>query len=393
MRKLGAIIVFVCLAACSTGGVGTPVSTAEVSPVSTPISTQTSLPATDTPVPAPTIPPTAVPTAIGGGGGKIAFSSERDGSSEIYVVNADGSGLSPLANEITPKFRPAWSPDGSKIAFGTSDGADTASIYIMNADGSSPVKLIDTTEISVYDPANMDLRFLTGCCSLSWSPDGSKIILVIVHFSGCCSQYSNVYLINADGSNLIHITAYDGFSPPVWSPDSQKILFEGNCRELAICVMDADGTNLTKLAQKHKNRNPIWSPDGKKIAFSTGRGDNSEIHVMNADGSDLTSISYTISPWDENRIWSPDSQKISFLSYRDGNQEIYTVNADGSGLVNLTNSAEDEYEQIWSPDGTKIAFISSRDGSAGIFVMDSDGSHLTRLTNDNASYYGLAWSP
>lgn len=393
MRKFAAIFVFVYLVACSSSETGTPASTADSPHISTPITTQTSLPATETQVPTPTIPPTAVPTAIGGGGGKIAFSSERDGSSEIYVVNADGSGLSPLANEITPKFNPAWSPDGSKIAFGTSDGGDTASIYIMNADGSSPVKIIDTTEISVYYPANMDLRFLAGCCSISWSPDGTKILLRIVYFKGCCSQDGNLYLINADGSNLIHVSAYDSYSNPVWSPDSQKILFEGNCRELAICVMDADGTNLTKLAQKHKNRNPIWSPDGKKIAFSTGRGDNSEIHVMNADGSDLTSISYTISPWDENHIWSPDSQKISFLTYRDGNQEIYTVNADGSGLVNLTNSAEDEYEQIWSPDGTKIAFISSRDGSAGIFVMDSDGSHLTRLTNDNASYYGLAWSP
>ncbi len=77
---------------------------------------------------------------------------------------------------------------------------------------------------------------------------------------------------------------------------------------------------------------------------------------MNADGSDLTRISYTINPWDQNRIWSPDSQKISFLTHRDGNSEIYTINADGSGLINLTNSAEDEYEQIWSADGTKIAF-------------------------------------
>ncbi len=166
MRKLGAIIVFVYLAACSSGEAGTPASTAEVPLVSTPNATQTSLSATETPVPAPTVPPTAVPTAIGGGGGKIAFTYGLDDVTEIYVVNADGSGLSPLANEITPKFHPAWSPDGSKIAFGTSDG-DTASIYIMNADGSSPVKLIDTTEISVYDPPNMDLRFLVGCCSLS----------------------------------------------------------------------------------------------------------------------------------------------------------------------------------------------------------------------------------
>ncbi|MBK8783045.1 MAG: PD40 domain-containing protein [Anaerolineales bacterium] len=339
MRKLGAIIVVVYLAACSSGGAGTPTSTADIPQASTPISTQTSIPSTDTPTLAPTDTPTPAPTAIGGGAGKIAFTSEWNGSSEIYVVNADGSGLSPLASEIAPKFNPAWSPDGSKIAFGTSDG-DTASIYIMNADGSSPVKLIDTTEISVYDPANMDLRFNVRCCSTTWSPDGSKIRFRITHYIGCCAQHGNNYVINADGSNLIHITGYESFTDPSWSPDSQRIVFEGNCRDEAICVMDADGTNLTKLIQKNKAAGPIWSSDGKKIAFTTGWGGHSEIYVMNADGTELTRVSYTVSPWDQNPVWSPDSQKIAFLSYRDGNYEIYTVNADGSDLVNLTNSAD-----------------------------------------------------
>ncbi len=347
---------------------------------------------TVTVLPSATSLPAASPTAIGGGEGKIAFTSEWDGYPEIYVINVDGSGLIKLANNITPNFNPAWSPDGKKIAFGSNDN-DTASIYIMNADGSDPVKLIDTKEISLYDQANVDLRFAVGCCSTTWSPDGKKIVFRIVHYIGCCAWHSNSYVINADGSNLINISAYESFSDPVWSPDSQKIAFEGNCRGPGICVMNADGTNLINLTPNKRTGGPVWSPDGKKIAFAADWGGNSEIYVMNADGTNLVRITHTVSPWDHNLVWSPDSQKIAFLSYRDGNYEIYTVNADGSGLVNLTNSPEDEGEQIWSADSTKIAFASSRDGNSGIFVIDSDGSNLIRLTNSNTYDYSLAWSP
>lgn len=340
----------------------------------------------------PTITPTLAPTPIGGGAGKIAFTSDRDGYAEIYVVNTDGSGLTKLANDITPKFHPSWSPDGKQIAFG-SNNDDIASIYIMNADGSNPTKLIDTTEISLYDPANPELRFDEECCSVTWSPDSGKIILRITHYIGCCAQHGNNYIIDVDGGNLIHVSAYESFADAVWSPDSKKILFEGNCSEPAICVMDADGTNLTMLMQKNKAAGPVWSPDGNKIAFSTDWGGNSQIYVMNADGSELVSISYTVSPWDHRPVWSPDSKKIAFLSYRDGYYKIYTINADGTGLASLTNNPVDEAEQVWSPDGTKIAFASSQDGNSGIFMIDSDGTNLIRLTNSNANDHSLAWSP
>jgi Tol biopolymer transport system component len=302
---------------------------------------------------------------MGGGAGKFAFTSERDGYPEIYVINVDGRGLIKLSNNITPKYNPAWSPDGSKIAFGSND-KDTAGIYIMDADGSNPTKLIDTKEISVYDQANPDLRFTTGCCHPIWSPDGQKIAFQIVHYIGCCAWHSTNYVINADGSHFRELVDQPaGFSAPVWSPDSQKIAFDGS----------------------------VWSPDGKKIAFATDWGGNAEIHVMNADGTNPVRLTHSGSPWDSAPAWSPDGKKIAFLSYRDGNYEIYTVNTDGTNLVNLTKDPMDDGGQVWSPDSTKIAFVSTGDGNGGIFVLDIASATLTRLTNGNANDYSLAWSP
>ena len=364
MRKLGAIFLFVYLAACSTSETVMPTITADIPHASTPTSTQTSIPSTYTPTPAPTTTLTALPTAIGGGGGKIAFTSERDGYPEIYVINVDGSGLIKLENNITPKFNPAWSPDGSKIAFASNDN-DTASIYIMNADGSNPTKLIDTKEISVYDQPDPRLRFALGCCHPIWSPDGKKIAFRIVHYIGGSAWHRNNYVINADGSNLINLSNHEGFSTPVWSPDSQTIAFDGS----------------------------IWSPDGKKIAFATDWGGNAEIHLMNADGTNPVRLTHSGSAWDHNPVWSPDGKKIAFLSYRDGNYEIYIVNPDGTNLVNLTKNQVDDGRQVWSPDGTKIAFVSTHDRNLGIFMIDIDGTNLIRLTDSNANYYSFAWSP
>ena len=93
--------------------------------------------------------------------------------------------------------------------------------------------------------------------------------------------------------------------------------------------------------------------------------------------------------------WSPDGTKIAFVSDRDGDTEIYVMNADGSHPTNLTNTSAEDRTPAWSPDGTKIAFVSSRDGSAGIYVMNADGSNPTRLVgNINDDFWPtLTWSP
>jgi Tol biopolymer transport system component len=130
-----------------------------------------------------------------------------------------------------------------------------------------------------------------------------------------------------------------------------------------------------------------------RIAFSSSFGyGNVEIHVMNADGSDLTNITNN-SAWDWTPSWSPDGGKITFSSDRDGKLEIYVMNADGSDLTRLTNNSAWDYRPAWSPDGAKIAFQSHSDGNSEIYVMNTDGSDQTRLTNNGLEDNNPSWSP
>jgi len=160
-----------------------------------------------------------------------------------------------------------------------------------------------------------------------------------------------------------------------------------------IHVMNADGSDLTNITNNSAwDWTPSWSPDGGKIAFSSDRDGKLEIYVMNADGSDLTRLTNN-SAWDYRPAWSPDGAKIAFQSHSDGNSEIYVMNTDGSDQTRLTNNAGRDDFPEWSPDGAKIAFSSDRDGNVEIYVMNADGSGQTRLTNNGLEDNNPSWSP
>ncbi len=160
-----------------------------------------------------------------------------------------------------------------------------------------------------------------------------------------------------------------------------------------IYVMNEDGSAQTRLTFNPASESgPAWSPDGSKIAFVSTRDGNQEIYVMNADGSEQTRLTQNVAD-DFSPAWSPDGQKIAFTTFRDGKGEIYVMNADGSMPTNLTHHPAYDAEPAWSPDGAKIVFNSNRTPDNDIYVMNADGTGVVRLTTHWAHDHSAAWSP
>jgi Tol biopolymer transport system component len=130
-----------------------------------------------------------------------------------------------------------------------------------------------------------------------------------------------------------------------------------------------------------------------KIAFDSTRDGNTEIYVMNADGSEQTRLTNELAI-DRDAAFSADGRRIAFVSERDGNSEVYVMNADGSGQTRLTNNTAADFQPAFSPDG-RIAFMSDRglQGDMEIYVMNADGSGLRRLTRNPEWELAPLWSP
>jgi Tol biopolymer transport system component len=305
-----------------------------------------------------------------GKNGRIAFQRVPGGSlprysaSEIYTMNADGSDQRNLTNDPAARDAdPLWSPDGTKIAFlrTATDGwygNNRSEIYVMNADGSNKINLTSKAPIS-DEGAPLGTKITVNDYSPAWSSDGTQIVF-----------RRNV------------VVEYElGW---VWNPP----LFSG------IYKMNADGSNQTNIANPPRDVSaPTWSPDGTKIAFNQSGDDAQVVWVMNVDGSQQINLSNNAFPFDdEHPIWSPDGTKIAFTQFiwRRPSQ-IYVMNADGSNPTNLTNDPSvGEVGPAWSPSGTRIAF----QRNFQVYAMNPDGSNKLNLTNDpTLRVTGPVWSP
>ena len=328
-------------------------------------------------------------------GWNIAFTSNREGNYLSLVTEVDRTGQKQLADTVTGA--PVWSPGGERIAFSCCEGY-LGYIWVVDIDGRGFPRRLDATAGTDWadDPV--------------WSPDGTRIALTrYVRAEEESIAVEEIFLIDADGTNLTQITNTEGgaygASRPVWSPDGSRVAFI-RFRDLdpaptvsnvdtELLVVNADGTGQRIVADTDgDDHNPVWSPDGTRIAFHHSTQSTTKILVVNSDGSGQRALARTRGEeWGPQ--WSPDSARIAFTGVpgRSGIPSVYVVGADGSDQTTLALGANPR----WSPDGTRIAFVDYGDTGATweIVSISPDGMDLTPLsrTGPETVPTGLVWSP
>jgi uncharacterized repeat protein (TIGR01451 family) len=328
-------------------------------------------------------------------GSKIGFLSYNfeDFTTSFCVMDADGSNLTVLTNvsgEYINSY--AWSPDSSKLIFSASNysnNTSTSEVFIINADGTG------RTNVSGTDGYNTDP---------AWSPDGTQISFTRAHYFTNSPSTSDIYVADADGTNQVEITHDEGEMDfgALWSPDGTQLAFTRYLADntTSIYLVLPDGSDIHRLLDDVDVQTfyPLWSPDGSKLTFSSYGPDGELFETIDADGTGRTAIYsppqgglyYAASGWQ----WSPDGTKLAF-QYVVGEgqgENVCVVNDDGTGLHCIgSNDLEYNGNAEWSPDGTRLAFTSLRNGVASIDLVNADGTGRVELTHDDV--YAPKWRP
>jgi Tol biopolymer transport system component/DNA-binding winged helix-turn-helix (wHTH) protein len=363
---------------------------------------------------------------------QVLFTSTKDGNAEIYLMNRDGSNVRRLTNNPAWESFASFSPDGTQISYNSDRANEKNNVYILNLDGSGTETPLPTGDYGNYVGNG------------AWSLDGTKFV-----FSSDRNGNEDIFVMDAEinkpvsmmadnradlnfptvsrnGKSIIFLaqTDKDNFEIRSFdvetkrlknihklsnetslslSADGQTIAFQSKIDgNTEICLIEIDGSNLRNISNNRgTDAAAKFSPDGKQIAFLSNRGEQGvlDIYLMNADGSNQKMIySSGVLGTNSSLDWSADGASIYFSndkeSGRNGNFEIFKIATDGNKeVIRLTNRPRfgDEAPAV-SPDGKRIVFQSTQKENSEIYLMKTDGTGLLRLTRNLADDKSPIWT-
>jgi TolB protein len=306
----------------------------------------------------------------------VTGGAEHGDATQVKRLRLADAQVTPITDGQAPAFIYGESPTDARLALTIADD-----LFIGQADGTGLTRVASSEELDWYP------RF---------SPDGRAVVFE----SARASFRDLYRLELATGEVVRLTDNPEGNFDAAWSPDGRKLAFSSSrAGQLDLWVMDADGANPTRLTfHPGDSVKPAWSPSGEYIAFISARDGKDDLFVVRPDGRDIRKLSPDAGTgkkrWEAPHVqrfaWHPTQDRVIYAAQPPrGPSHLFVVDVAAGRTTPLSKPDQDDREPAWSPDGEHLAFASVRDGASDIYIMRADGTRRTRMTRESTR----AWLP